>query len=48
MTGSNIQAMLHDTKLFQKLDADALAYIASLITVVDYRPGQYLFYERSA
>jgi aspartate ammonia-lyase len=48
MTGSSIQAMLHDTKLFQKLDADALAYIASLVTVVDYRPGQYLFHERGA
>lgn len=48
MTGSNIETMLHNTKLFQKLDADALAYVAGLITVVNYRPGQYLFHERAA
>src|SRR5690554_3045188 len=47
MTTSNIETMLHNTKLFQKLDADALAFVAGLITVVTYRPGQYLFHERA-
>lgn len=48
MPNTSIETMLHHTKLFQKLDAEALAYIAGLIRVVEYRPGQYLFHERAA
>ena len=48
MSGSNIEVMLRNTRLFEKLDAEALAYVARLTTVESYQPGQYLFHERAA